>query len=158
MKYGHRTSTVDSHAYPPANLYEYAEEESLTIPDEPEAARPMWGALMYKAAHGAPLTRIVVEMLKAQCSAACAMPLSFHAASRLSQGEGTPEDRAAWALMGQMPSELVSKILVHADLEMSESLHCILRDVKIIYRLLWTQSVMEEVAEDLKRIEALRLS
>jgi hypothetical protein len=60
--------------------------------------------------------------------------------------------------MGQMPSELVSKILVHADLEMSESLHCILRDVKIIYRLLWTQSVMEEVAEDLKRIEALRLS
>jgi hypothetical protein len=92
----------------------------------------MWGPLMYGAARRAPVTRIVVEMLKTRRSAACSVLLSFHAASRLGQGEGTPEDRAAWALMGRMPSELVSKILVHADLEMSESLHRILWDVKIL--------------------------
>jgi hypothetical protein len=140
------------------NLYEYAKYELLTIPDEPEAARHMWGALMYGAAHGAPLTPIVVEMLKARRSAACAVLLSFHAASRLCQGKGTPEDRAAWAVMGRMPSELVNKILVLADLEMTESLYHILRDAKIIWRVLRTQSVMEEEAEDLKKIEASEAS
>jgi hypothetical protein len=152
-------------ALPPfcaCSQYELADgdEPVLGVPDEPGAVRHMWGPLMYGAAHGAPVTYLVVDMMKAQRSAACAVLLSFHAASRLSLGEGAAEQRAAWAVMGRVPAEIVETILGLADLEISKSLHSILQDVKldpgeVFCRRFFGRQEEEEEA-DLRRIEALK--
>jgi hypothetical protein len=82
----------------------------------------MWSALMYGAVHGAPLTPAAKLALKAQRKVTRTVLLSFYVAGRLSEGEGTLEQRAAWAVMGRMPIEILENILVLADLEIAESL------------------------------------
>ncbi len=46
----------------------------------------------------------------------------FKAAARVSQGPGSPEQLDAWAGMAAIPSELVQKILILADLEIWETM------------------------------------
>jgi hypothetical protein len=82
----------------------------------------MWKVLMYGAAHGAPVTPAVAELLGAQRSATRAVLLSFHVATRLSEGEGTPKQKAAWASVGRTPIEVIGMILILADLEIAESM------------------------------------
>jgi hypothetical protein len=102
-------------------LYGHADEGILTVPDPPEDAKYMWTALMYGVVHGAPVPSVVKDVLRAQRSATRAVLLSFCVAARLSAGEGAQGQKAAWAVMGRVPIELIEKILVLADLEVTES-------------------------------------
>ncbi len=104
-------------------LYDDAIAGRLVVPHQPAAAKHMWKTLMYGAIHGAPVTPAVVALFITQRSATQAVLLSFHAAARLNQGGGTPEQIAAWAVMGCVPIQLIENILVLADLEIPESLH-----------------------------------
>jgi hypothetical protein len=105
------------------DLYREARSGWLTIPQQPQSAMHMRQTLMYGAIHGAPVTPAAAEVLRAQRRATQAVLHSFHAAARLGKGEGSPEQRAAWAVMGCVPFQLVENILVFADLEITESLH-----------------------------------
>jgi hypothetical protein len=71
--------------------------------------------------HGAPVPSVVKDALKAQRSATRAVLLSFRVAARLSAGEGARGQKAAWAVMGCVPIELIEKILVLAQVEVTES-------------------------------------
>jgi hypothetical protein len=62
------------------------------------------------------------EMFRAQRMSTRAVLLCFHGATRLSQGEGTVEQQAAWSAMGAVPQELIEDILVLGELEIPESL------------------------------------
>jgi hypothetical protein len=66
----------------------------LVIPPVPNISPDMWEVLRYGFARRAPLTPVLEEALANRAST-CALLLSFHAAARLSQREGTREPRPA---------------------------------------------------------------
>jgi hypothetical protein len=109
----------------------HAEQHNLiVVPQTSEAGAHMGKVLRYAACMGAPVTPRMEEMLRADRAGTRAVLLSFHVAARLSQGKGSPTQRAhvgphvahhVAAVMAQMPPELIDKVLVHADLEIPES-------------------------------------
>jgi hypothetical protein len=99
-----------------------ATERVISIPCEPENAEYMWEALRYGWELGAPVTPLMEKVFEAKRRATRAVLSCFHAVSTLSQGEVTPQQKAAWSVMGRVPLELMDKILLHADLEIPESL------------------------------------
>jgi hypothetical protein len=104
------------------NQYNAAAEGRLAIPSDPRHARHMWSALKYCAVMGAPLTPAMWQVFKRQRECTRAVLLCFHAATRLSQGEGSQDEKAAWGAMACVPSELIEKVIVLAEFEISESL------------------------------------
>ncbi len=62
------------------------------------------------------------EMLAEQRRTTRTILLSFHVAPQLSRGEGTAEQRAAWAVMGRVPFDIIEKILVLSEFEIIEAL------------------------------------
>ncbi len=69
------------------------------------------------------MSPVFEDLFRAQRGATRAVLCCFHVATRLSQGEGTEERKAAWAGMGAVPVELIEKILVLGELETDVSLH-----------------------------------
>jgi hypothetical protein len=99
-------------------------QEVIAIPAVLEHAQHMLSVLQYGWVMGAPVTPAMEEVFRAKRAATRATLLCFGVASRRSQDKGTsPEQRAAFALMGSVPSELVEKIVTLADLEIPETLH-----------------------------------
>jgi hypothetical protein len=90
----------------------------IMIAQRAEECTPMWKALRYGSCMGSPVTPFVERMFRAERSAVL---LSFHVAGRLSEWQGDPKQKATWALMGRVPPEVIHKLLVHADLEISEA-------------------------------------
>jgi hypothetical protein len=74
--------------------------------------------------HATGVTPAAVETFGAQRSATRAVLLGIHAGTRLSKGgPGTADDRASMGWVGRVPIELAEKILLLADVEISELLH-----------------------------------
>jgi hypothetical protein len=65
----------------------------LLIPEKPEDASRMWRAVRYGSLFGAPLTPVMQEVFKSKRRSTRATLLCFHVATRLSRGEGPPEQR-----------------------------------------------------------------
>jgi hypothetical protein len=82
----------------------------------------MLEALWYGWFMGAVMSPPLADMFMARCRATRAVLCCFHVATRLSQVEGTPKLKAAWAGMGAVPIVLIEKILLYAELEIIESL------------------------------------
>jgi hypothetical protein len=82
----------------------------------------MYAAMRYASCMGAPVTPFVEKIFRDERAATRAVLLSFHVATRLSQGEGPLKHTAMWAVMARMPLELVETVLVHAVMEIPESL------------------------------------
>jgi hypothetical protein len=61
----------------------------IAVPEKPLDTVPMWRALQYGWAMGAPLTPAMEEVFKAKRAATRATLLCFHVAARLSQGTGS---------------------------------------------------------------------
>jgi hypothetical protein len=87
----------------------------------PGSGMDMWRAVRYGSCMGAPVTPFMVKLFKAERVKTRAVLLCFHVAPRLSGQEGSDKQRVAWDGMGRMPIELIEEILVHADLEIAES-------------------------------------
>jgi hypothetical protein len=102
-------------------LYDLADQGTLAVPNPPEDAKHKRKALLYGAVHGAPVPPSMMAVLQGQRSATRAVLLSFHVAARLSAGQGARGQKAAWAVMWRVPIELIEKMLVLADLEVTES-------------------------------------
>ncbi len=103
-------------------LWHCNEMNILAIPRSPQHANHMWKALFYGSVMGAPLTPGMAEVFKAKRRSTQALLLSIHVATRLSQGEGTETQKAAWAALARMPLDVTGEILVRADLEIPGSL------------------------------------
>jgi hypothetical protein len=103
-------------------LYHLPSKGIIALPCMPEDANRMWQSLRYGGFMGAPLSPAMEEMFRAQRRSTRGVLLSFHVATRLSQGWGVAVRRAAWSAMGRMPMELIEKILILAELEIPESL------------------------------------
>jgi hypothetical protein len=95
----------------------------MPIPPDPETAKHMRSALKFGWVTGAPLTPAMEELLRADRCSTRAVLLCFHAAAQRSGGEAILEQKAAWAgmHMGRLPIELLEKIIMHAGLEIPES-------------------------------------
>jgi hypothetical protein len=120
------------------DLYDSARNEIVPIPREPKDAAHMLKALRYGWAMGAALTPTMERVLEDQRRSTRAVLLCFHAATRLSRGAGNVEQGIAWAVMGAIPIELIEKMLVLADLEIPESLHCTLpRERSVMEPAMW---------------------
>jgi hypothetical protein len=99
------------------------EQRVIAVPEKPADAEHMLSALRYAWAMGAPLPLAVEELFTAKRAATRATLLCFGVATRRSQERGgSPRQRAAWAVMGRMPMELVEKIAVHAEFETPDTL------------------------------------
>ncbi len=109
---------------PPGMLDKYVQRNKKTICESPDGCDHMWSCLWYGWGMGAPLTPAMEKVVTVGRAATRATLLCFGAATRLSQGDGKPPGhRAASAAMDRMPIELLEKIILLADFEMSESLH-----------------------------------
>jgi hypothetical protein len=94
----------------------------ILIPANQQAGGGLWTVLRWGHACGAPVSPRVEDAFKAGRLATRAVMLSFHAAGRLSRGDDAGDHKAAWASMHAIPIELIEKILLHADLEIPESI------------------------------------
>jgi hypothetical protein len=92
------------------------------VPYRPEDEVLMYKAMRYASCLGAPVTPSMEKIFGDERATTRAVLLSFHVAARLSQGKGRKKQRAAWGGMARMPAELIEKVLVHAELEIPESL------------------------------------
>jgi hypothetical protein len=88
----------------------------------PKRADRMWAAVRYGAYMGAPLSPAAYAVFRVKRAATRAVLLCFHVAGRLIRETRIGRKRAAWAGMGRVPPELIEKVLIHADLEIPESI------------------------------------
>ncbi len=119
----------------------------ISVPETAEDTEDMRDALHYAWAMGAPLTPVMEELFDAKRAGTRATLLCFHVAMGLSQMAGSSsEQRDAWAGMGRVPLELIERILVDAEYEITDALRrSVLRDrsVKVDqlatapWRILW---------------------
>jgi hypothetical protein len=101
------------------------QQEIIALPKRPEDVAKMWGVLQYGWAMGAPLTPAIEEVFRAKRAATRATLLCFIVAARPSRQLGmSPRQRAALAVMGRMPIEMVAKIILRADFETEHTLYC----------------------------------
>ncbi len=99
------------------------EQDFIAIPQIPKDVVTMSRVLQYGWAMGAPLTPAIEEVFRAKRAATRSTILCFKAAARLSREVGiSPRQRAALAVMGRMPIEMVETILMHADFETEHTL------------------------------------
>jgi hypothetical protein len=110
-------------------------------PVPPKDCAQILNALRYTWYNGVPVTPTVEAMFAAARAATRAVLLCFHVAPRLCRRNASPRDRAVWGAMAGVPRELIEILLVHADLEIPESLGKALpthRSVRVLTKGPWT--------------------
>ncbi len=107
----------------PSCVYDRLEHPgTLPVPRAAYYVEPIWKALRYGWALGAPVTPAAQRMFAQKTRHSRAVLCCFYTAGRLSEAAACPKQKGVWAAMAAVPSALVENIIVFADLDIPESM------------------------------------